>query len=73
MENGQFDGHLRFDFNNSNNETVDVHEDFDEAYIQVELSGASEIDKDSVKVKINDKTYDYAKGKEIGPYLKQKI
>ncbi|MGY0467570.1 TcaA NTF2-like domain-containing protein [Staphylococcus xylosus] len=72
MENGQFDGHLRFDFNNSNNETVDVHEDFDEAYIQVELSGASEIDKDSVKVKINDKTYDYAKAKEIGPYPKTK-
>lgn len=68
--NGQFDGQLKFNFNNSNNETIDVSEDFNEAYIQVELSGASEIDKDTVKVKINDKTYDYAKAKEIGPYPK---
>ena len=71
-DNGQFEGQLKFNFNNSNNETVDVHEDFNEAYIQVELDGASEIDKDSVKVKINDKAYDYAKSKEIGPYPKTK-
>src|SRR5699024_10513519 len=42
------------------------------AYIEVELNGASEIDKDSVKVKINDKEYDYAKSKEFGPYPKTK-
>ncbi|WP_436862814.1 zinc ribbon domain-containing protein [Staphylococcus caeli] len=71
-DNGQFEGQLKFNFNNSNIETVDVHEDFNEAYIQIELEGASEIDKDSVKVKINDKTYDYAKSKEIGPYPKTK-
>ncbi|MGO2000344.1 MAG: TcaA NTF2-like domain-containing protein, partial [Staphylococcus saprophyticus] len=72
MENGQFNGHLKFNFNNSNNESVDVIEDFNEAYVQVELNGASEIDTDSVKVKINDKTYDYAKAKEFGPYPKTK-
>ncbi|HLR19248.1 MAG TPA: zinc ribbon domain-containing protein [Staphylococcus sp.] len=70
--NGQFNGQLKFNFNNSNNETIDVNEDFNEAYIEVELNGASEIDKDSVKVKINDKEYDYAKSKEFGPYPKTK-
>ena len=59
MENGQFSGQLKFNFNNSNNETIDVTEDFNEAYIQVELNGASNIDKNTVKVKINDKTYKY--------------
>src|SRR5699024_6421543 len=63
MSNGQFNGHLKFNFNDSNNESVDVTEDFNEAYVQVDLNGASEIDTDSVKVKINDKTYDYAKAK----------
>src|SRR5699024_6408383 len=53
-------------------ETVDVSEDFNEAYIVVDLKGASEIDKDTVKVKVNDKTYDYAKNQEIGPYPKTK-
>ncbi|ANK39191.1 zinc-ribbon domain-containing protein [Staphylococcus equorum] len=72
MSNGQFNGHLKFNFNDSNNESVDVTEDFNEAYVQVELNGASEIDTDSVKVKINDKTYDYAKAKEFGPYPKTK-
>src|SRR5699024_5409411 len=70
--NGQFNRQLKFNFNNSNNETIDVNEDFNEAYIEVELNGASEIDKDSVKVKINDKEYDYAKSKEFGPYPKTK-
>ena len=34
------------------------------------MKGASEIDKDTVKVKVNDKTYDYTNNKEIGPYPK---
>lgn len=72
MANGQFSGELKFNFNNSNHETVDVSEDFNEAYIVVDLKGASEIDKDTVKVKVNDKTYDYAKNQEIGPYPKTK-
>jgi uncharacterized membrane protein YvbJ len=38
--NGQFDGQLKFNFNNSNNETIDVSEDFNEAYIQVSISDA---------------------------------
>ena len=70
MENGQFSGQLKFNFNNSNNETIDVTEDFNEAYIQVELNGASNIDKNTVKVKINDKTYKYKKDKSYGPYPK---
>lgn len=70
MANGQFSGELKFNFNNSNHETVDVSEDFNEAYIVLDLKGASEIDKDTVKVKVNDKTYDYADNKEIGPYPK---
>ena len=72
MENGQFSGQLKFNFNNSNNETIDVTEDFNEAYIQVELNGASNIDKNTVKVKINDKTYKYKKDKSYGPYPKHK-
>lgn len=70
MANGQFSGELKFNFNNSNHETVDVSEDFNEAYIVLDLKGASEIDKDTVKVKVNDKTYDYNNNKEIGPYPK---
>ena len=32
-ENGDFAGHLKFDFRQSNSETVDVTEDFEEANI----------------------------------------
>lgn len=70
MENGQFSGQLKFNFNDSNNETIDVSEDFNEAYIQVDLNGASNIDKNTVKVKINDKTLKYKKDKSYGPYPK---
>lgn len=70
MDNGQFSGQLKFNFNNSNNETIDVTEDFNEANIQVELNGASKIDKNTVKIKINDKTFNYKKDKSYGPYPK---
>ncbi|PNZ14915.1 hypothetical protein CD109_13320, partial [Staphylococcus succinus subsp. succinus] len=44
MANGQFNGELKFNFNDSNNETIEVNEDFNEAHVLIDLSGASEID-----------------------------
>src|SRR5699024_10574067 len=64
MANGQFSGELKFNFNNSNHETVDVSEDFNEAYIVLDLKGASEIDKDTVKVKVKEKTIKRDKKKD---------
>lgn len=69
-DNGQFSGKLNFNFNDSNNETVDVSENFDEAYLRINLTGASKLDNNSIKVKINDKTYDYDESKAYGPYPK---
>ncbi|SQJ15488.1 TcaA NTF2-like domain-containing protein [Staphylococcus auricularis] len=66
--NGTFTGHINFDFAESNKETVDVKEHFNEAYVTVKLEGDRHVDRDSVKVKINGKTYDYQKGKAYGPY-----
>lgn len=72
MANGQFNGELKFNFNDSNNETIEVNEDFNEAHVLIDLNGASEIDKHTLKIKINDKMFDYEKAKEIGPYPKTK-
>lgn len=69
-QNGQFSGKLNFNFNNSNNETVDVAENFDEAYLRINLSGADKLDDNSIKLKINDKLYDYEDSKSYGPYPK---
>lgn len=72
MSNGQFIGQLKFDFRDSDSGTVNVNEDFNEAYINVDLNGAKNIDKKSVKVKINDKTFNYKKGQSIGPFPQTK-
>ncbi|MES3702217.1 DUF1943 domain-containing protein [Staphylococcus arlettae] len=71
-ENGQFSGELKFNFNDSNNETVDVNQSFNEAYLRFNLNGADNLDKDTIKVKINDKSFDYDNSKAYGPYPKTK-
>lgn len=46
-ENGDFAGHLKFDFRQSNSETVDVTEDFEEANITVTLKGDTKLNDSS--------------------------
>ena len=48
-ENGDFAGHLKFDFRQSNSETVDVTEDFEEANITVTLKGDTKLNDSSKK------------------------
>lgn len=67
-DKGTFDGTLNFNFNNSNSETVDVTEDFKEAYLDIQLEGASKLKGDSIKVKINGESERYKKDKRFGPY-----
>lgn len=66
--NGKFNGYLTFSFKNSNSETVDVHENFPEANLNIKLDGADKLDDKHTKVKINDKTYNYDNSRLYGPY-----
>src|SRR5699024_5335284 len=72
MAIGQFSGDLKFNFNISNHVTIKISEYIKDDKIVVDLKGTSKIEKDTVKVKVNDKTYDYAKNQEKGPYPKTK-
>ncbi|MHD0396937.1 TcaA NTF2-like domain-containing protein [Staphylococcus simulans] len=66
--NGKFNGHLTFSFKNSNSETVDVHEDFPEANLNIKLDGADQLESKHTKVKINGKSYNYDHTRLYGPY-----
>ncbi|WP_260842932.1 TcaA second domain-containing protein [Staphylococcus pettenkoferi] len=67
-ETGQFHGRLKFSFDDSNKETVNVSEGFNEAYIEPKIEGASQLNTSSIKIHINDQTYDYKKGQTYGPF-----
>lgn len=67
-DNGKFVGYLTFSFKGSNSETVDVHENFPEANLNVELDGAEHLDNKNTKVKINGKQFSYDNTKLYGPY-----
>lgn len=67
-DNGKFVGYLTFSFKNSNSETVDVHENFPEANLNIKLEGADQLDSKNTKVKINDKQFSYDHAKLYGPY-----
>ncbi len=69
-ENGDFAGHLKFDFRQSNSETVDVTEDFEEANISVTLKGDTKLNDSSKKVTINDHEMAFSSSKTYGPYPK---
>lgn len=71
-KNGEFYGTLDFDFRESNSETVDVNENFEEANVSVKLKGDTKLDDSSKKVTINDRTMDFSSSKSYGPYPKNK-
>lgn len=71
-ENGDFAGHLKFDFRQSNSETVDVTEDFEEANISVTLKGDTKLNDSSKKVTINDREMAFSSSKTYGPYPQNK-
>ncbi|PTE70106.1 hypothetical protein BUY46_00640 [Staphylococcus devriesei] len=71
-EYGQFTGQLKFDFRYGKSDTVEVNENFNEALLTVKLKGKSDLDEDSLKVKINDKEMDYSTSREYGPYPQNK-
>ncbi|BBD91727.1 zinc ribbon domain-containing protein [Staphylococcus caprae] len=71
-QNGTFNGNLNFDFRDSSSETVEASEDFDQAYLNIKLKGASKLSDSSEKVKINDREMSYSNSKEYGPYPKTK-
>lgn len=66
--NGKFSGYLTFTFKNSSSETVDVHEKFPEANLNIKLDGANQLESKHTKVKINDKSYSYDHTRLYGPY-----
>ena len=51
---------------------VEVNENFNEALLTVKLKGKSDLDKDSLKVEINDKQMKYSSSREYGPYPQTK-
>lgn len=65
---GVFSGKLKFDFKYSTGEKINVTEDFNEAKLNIKLKGASDLNDNSLKVKINDDEMDYSNSKEYGPY-----
>lgn len=67
-DNGKFVGYLTFSFKGSNSETVDVHENFPEANLNIKLDGADQLDSKHTKVKINGKQFSYDNTKLYGPY-----
>lgn len=71
-KNGVFTGTLDFNFKNSNSETVDVNENFEEAHLNIKLKGATKLTSKSKKIIINDRTMSYSNSKEFGPYPKNK-
>lgn len=71
-EYGNFSGQLKFDFRYGKSNTVEVNENFNEALLTVKLKGKSDLDKDSLKVKINDKEMKYDTSREYGPYPQTK-
>ncbi|MDU6765127.1 MAG: hypothetical protein E6445_09170, partial [Staphylococcus sp.] len=52
--------------------TVDVNENFNEAALKVKLKGKSDLDKNTLKVTINDKEMKYDASKIYGPYPQNK-
>lgn len=72
-ENGDFAGHLKFDFRQSNSETVDVTEDFEEANISVTLKGDTKLNDSSKKVTINDHEWHFQVPKRMVHIHKIKI
>ncbi|MCI2774776.1 zinc ribbon domain-containing protein [Staphylococcus petrasii] len=71
-EYGKFTGQLKFDFRYGKGNTVEVNENFNEALLTVKLKGKSDLDDDSLKVKINDKEMKYSTSREYGPYPQNK-
>ena len=72
-QNGTFNGNLNFDFRDSSSETVEASEDFDQAYLNIKLKGASKLSDSSEKVKINDREMSYSNSKNMDHILKRKI
>ncbi|MEO4434206.1 hypothetical protein ABC925_18410, partial [Staphylococcus aureus] len=64
--------YLKFDFRQSNSETVDVTEDFEEANITVTLKGDTKLNDSSKKVTINDREMAFSSSKTYGPYPQNK-
>lgn len=66
--NGTFSGHITFNFKNSNSETVEAHEDFPEANLNIKLAGADKLSDKSKEVTINKSSYHYSHARLYGPY-----
>ncbi|MCJ1655710.1 hypothetical protein MT340_002935 [Staphylococcus sp. NRL 16/872] len=71
-EYGKFTGQLKFDFRYGKGSTVEVNENFNEALLTVKLKGKSDLEDNSLKVKINDKEMKYSTSREYGPYPQNK-
>ena len=71
-EYGHFTGQMKFDFRYAKGNTVDVNENFNEAALKVKLKGKSDLDKNTLKVTINDKEMKYDASKIYGPYPQNK-
>ena len=63
---------MKFDFRYAKGNTVDVNENFNEAALKVKLKGKSDLDKNTLKVTINDKEMKYDASKIYGPYPQNK-
>lgn len=71
-EYGHFTGQMKFDFRYAKGNTVEVNENFNEASLKVKLKGKSDLDKNTLKVTINDKEMKYDASKIYGPYPQNK-
>ena len=56
---------MKFDFRYAKGNTVEVNENFNEASLKVKLKGKSDLDKNTLKVTINDKEMKYDASKYI--------
>ena len=63
---------MKFDFRYAKGNTVEVNENFNEASLKVKLKGKSDLDKNTLKVTINDKEMKYDASKYMVHILKIK-
>ena len=72
-QNGTFNGNLNFDFRDSSSETVEASEDFDQAYLNIKLKGASKLSDSSEKLKLMIEKCHIQTQKNMDHILKRKI
>ncbi|MBI5974300.1 TcaA second domain-containing protein [Staphylococcus canis] len=67
-ERGTYQGQLKFNTAESKSNVVKIKEDFQEAYLKVDLKHDEALDDNSLKVVVNEEKLNYQSNSSIGPF-----